>query len=233
MEKWILVKNFALCLFFLICLFLFPLKNVFADPSGNQGPDWVGVETFVSHFQTEQGQSVVFPELMEEIGFHISPKWIVDFRRYSGSSSGANHLKASVGDVEGRLGYLLGDNHESSSGSSFFQNVYGWLSWKVWSSHIKFNNRKFYERDEGMGFGVMRFPLNRGLSYWYGLAIYPSVHENFKNDISSITAQAGGAYSLFSSLDLTVGYRVQTLLTDDRHGRAEEQGIILGLQGRF
>jgi hypothetical protein len=219
--------------FFLAVLFFFFSKPMFADTDENWRTGWLSANFFLSHFQTEQGQSVVLPELQEEIGFKFAPWWMVDLTRYAGQSNGSNNLKASVDDVEVKVGYRLGANDEVLQGDSFFQNVYGWLSWKVWSSHIQCNASKFYERDEGLGLGVMRFPLNNALSYWYSFGFYPSVHENFKKDISAFTLRGGGVYPLFPSVELMFGYRWQTLLTDDRRGRAQEQGIVFGLHGKF
>lgn len=212
----------------------YPQTSDTKHPS-DRGLEWFSIEEYLSHFQTHEGSHVTFPELALKAAFNINPRWKVDLRYFRGKSSLVNNFSASVGDFEGRLEYRLDDPKTAFRGDSPFQNIYGWTSWKIWTSTDYFNGVNFRERDEGAGFGFSRYPKKHGLSYQYSFSFYPSVRTPVAQEGAAILADVGGIYAFDDETGyLTFGYRLQTLQTGkDPHARAEEQGVIFGLRSAF
>lgn len=229
-----IIKLRALSLLaFFVCVGLSPAM---AKPKQSIKLEWVSVEEFVSHYQTNAGTAITFPELALKGSLEIgSPKWHFEFRRFTGSSqTDDTGFHVSLGDFEGRVAYRLDDPSQVGSENSPSKNIHTWVGWKIWTSTNFFSTGSFKQRDEGLGFGISRHPTKTSLSYWYEASVYPSVHTRLAEQKDAYTLSAGGVYNFTPSLALTLGYRLQTLKTGrQKTDRAQEQGIIFGLRGTF
>lgn len=62
----------------------------------------------------------------------------------------------------------------------------------------------------------------------------PSVRASIRSQTNAYTIEAGVNFPLSPQVRLGLGYRIQSILTDNvPHERAQEQGITLGVRGTF
>src|SRR5579872_6454707 len=130
-------------------MLIFSCKPAVADEKQGFGLDGVVTDVFFSHFQTGNGSNVDFPEVGIRVGFRTGvPRLRLSFNHFHGESPTVNGFQADVNDNEGRVNYRLDDPNDKVGGDSLARNVYGWLSWKIWTSDQLFPNGTIdHERD--------------------------------------------------------------------------------------
>lgn len=226
--------------YFLIALFIFFISLkfpavVFAqDDSNGVKISSVGIGLFDDHYETPDALQTHLTVVGIRGNIQLDRLWRLELRHFRGSSSVVNGFQASIGDFEARVAHYLGDPKESLLGDSPGRNLYGWASWRVWTSHQQLNNVVLDpERDEGLGFGITRDPKPEGLSYFYTFGLYPSVRTSLAKQANAFNIEAGGSYQIANKVYMSLGYRFQAIRTDAHHARGQEQGLTFGFRALF
>lgn len=192
------------------------------------------ISMFDDHYETPDGLKAEFPVVGVRTAIRLDPVWRIELRHFRGTSAGGGGFSTSIGDFEGRIAHRLDNPHEKAPYDGLGRNLYAWVSWRIWTSHQFLNGVQLDpERDEGLGFGLVRDPMPQGLSYWYNFGLYPSVRTSLAKQADAFNIDAGLSEIIGGETFFTLGYRFQAIRTDTRHARGQEQGFLVGLKANF